>query len=116
MSDIVISVEQDDVPHNGESITKLELSPNGRYLVTHSENDRSIVGWNVKDTDKGPKINDEISKKTNGTEVVREQLKPDTAVKTIKINSKYKIKQVCVSDNKKLACIYTHKNRNFLSK
>ena len=117
--DVIIPVEQDDgiiepvKSHNGKPITKLEVSPNGRYLVTHSESDRSIVGWDVKDIDF--KINDETSW-TNGTEVDEGRLKPDITVRTIKINSRYKINQLCVSDDKKLACIYTHKGRNFLSK
>ncbi|PKY17651.1 hypothetical protein RhiirB3_468091 [Rhizophagus irregularis] len=34
-------------PHNGKPITEIETSPNGKYLVTYSEDDHSIVGWDV---------------------------------------------------------------------
>ncbi|PKY49188.1 hypothetical protein RhiirA4_545119 [Rhizophagus irregularis] len=42
----------DDKPHNGKPITRIETSPNENYLITYSEEDRSIVGWNVEDIDK----------------------------------------------------------------
>ncbi|PKC55693.1 hypothetical protein RhiirA1_429451, partial [Rhizophagus irregularis] len=42
----------DDKRHNGKPITMLEISPNEKYLVTYSEEDRSIVGWNIEDIDK----------------------------------------------------------------
>src|ERR1043166_3485563 len=93
-------------PHNGKPITKLEVSPNGKYLVTYSESDRSIVGWDVKDIDKEP----------NGTEVLdMERLKPITVL-TVEIKSKYKLNQICVSDDRDLVCIYSYEDRNFLSK
>src|SRR5687767_1899264 len=38
-------------PHN--TITKMEISPNGEYLVTYSEEDHSIVLWNVEDIETG---------------------------------------------------------------
>jgi hypothetical protein len=75
----------DDKPHNGRPITKMEVSPKGQYLVTYSEEDHSIVGWNVKDIDEG-------------------QLKLDISVKiSDKINQ---INQIRVSDDKKLVYIY----------
>ncbi|GET00465.1 hypothetical protein GLOIN_2v1874127 [Rhizophagus clarus] len=41
-------------PHNGKPITKIEVSPNEKYLVTYSGEDNSIVGWNVdNDEDEG---------------------------------------------------------------
>ncbi|PKY59357.1 hypothetical protein RhiirA4_482026, partial [Rhizophagus irregularis] len=78
----------DDERHNGKPITRIEISPNGNYLITYSEKDRSIVGWNVEDKDKV-------------------QLKFD---KTVKINedNKHKIKNLCVSDDKKLAYGYKY--------
>ncbi|UZO02865.1 uncharacterized protein OCT59_021343 [Rhizophagus irregularis] len=46
-------IESDDnkSPHNGKPITKIEISPNEEYLVTYSEDDHSIVVWNIKDKD-----------------------------------------------------------------
>ncbi|PKC60622.1 hypothetical protein RhiirA1_539711 [Rhizophagus irregularis] len=76
----------DDKPHNGKPITRIETSPNENYLITYSEEDRSIVGWNAEDIDKV-------------------QLKFD---KTVKIDNEYGIKSLCVSDDKKLAYINLH--------
>jgi WD40 repeat protein len=42
----------DNELHNGKPITKIEISPNENYLITYSEKDGSIVGWNVEDIDK----------------------------------------------------------------
>jgi WD40 repeat protein len=87
----------DKPPHNDKSITKMEISPNGKYLVIYSENDGSIVGWNInKDIDEG-------------------QLKPEITVKAV-IDQNHQIKQICVSDDKKLAYIYVYKGWNCLSK
>jgi len=36
-------------------ISMMEISPNGEYLVTYSEKDKTIVGWHVKNTAKGKK-------------------------------------------------------------
>ncbi|PKC56564.1 hypothetical protein RhiirA1_473822 [Rhizophagus irregularis] len=72
----------DDERHNGKPITKIEISPNDKYLITYSEKDLSIVGWNVEDMDKF-------------------QLKFDQTVKIIE-NIDY-ITGLCVSDDKKVA-------------
>src|SRR5688572_9910188 len=42
----------DDGRHNGKPITMIEISPNEKYLITYSKEDKSIVGWNVIDIDK----------------------------------------------------------------
>ncbi|UZO06889.1 uncharacterized protein OCT59_027194 [Rhizophagus irregularis] len=78
----------DDERHNGKSITMVEISPNEKYLITYSEEDGSIVGWNVEDIDKV-------------------QLEFHQAVKTNGDNKdkKYGINRLCVSDDKKLAYI-----------
>ncbi|EXX71950.1 hypothetical protein RirG_073900 [Rhizophagus irregularis DAOM 197198w] len=75
-------------PHNGKPITRIEISLNEKYLITYSEEDRSIVGWNVEDINKI-------------------QLKFHQTVKTNEDNEdkKYEIKSLCVSDYKKLAYI-----------
>ncbi|RGB36456.1 hypothetical protein C1646_758096 [Rhizophagus diaphanus] len=37
-----------EVPHNGKPITKIEISPQSRYIVTYSQEDKSFVGWYSK--------------------------------------------------------------------
>jgi hypothetical protein len=93
-------VEKDDEigPHNGKPINS--LAPNGKYLITYSKDDHSIVGWDVKDINKETKY---------GTED-EERLKPEI---TIKINDKYKrLNQICVSDDKKLVIQYVLNHYN----
>jgi WD40 repeat protein len=70
-------------PHKGRSVTKIEVSPNGNYLVTYSEKDHSIIGWNVNEIDEG-------------------RLEPDFTVKT----SNKLVSQICVSNDMRLAYIY----------
>src|SRR6266498_2641404 len=51
-------------PHNGHPITKMEISSNEEYLVTYSEKDKTIVGWNVHNDEykpNGPILNSTIS-------------------------------------------------------
>jgi WD40 repeat protein len=78
----------DDKRHNGKPITMIEISPKEKYLITYSEEDGSIIGWNVEDIDKV-------------------QLKFHQAVKTNEDDKdcQYEIKSLCVSDDKKLAYI-----------
>ncbi|PKC61662.1 hypothetical protein RhiirA1_466208 [Rhizophagus irregularis] len=78
------------IPHNSKPITKIEVSPNEKYLITYSEEDNSIVGWNVEGANEG-------------------QLK-NTDTETIKLSDLSKeiekVDQICVSNDKKLACIF----------
>ena len=98
-----------DKPHNGSPITKMEISPNGKYLVTYSEKDYSIVGWNVENIDDN-QDSDKVQRVDEG------RLKPDITVQTITVDESTKepertvhqIKKICVSDDKKLAYIYTY--------
>src|SRR6266480_4934801 len=98
MSDVIIPIESTEQvdqpyvgkPHNGP-ITKIEVSPNGKYLVTYDrkDKDRSIVGWNVEGINEG-------------------RLEPDFHnIKTVKLvekNGGHKIaNRICVSDDSKLA-------------
>ncbi|PKY60569.1 hypothetical protein RhiirA4_484420 [Rhizophagus irregularis] len=41
----------DGKPNNGKPITKIEVSPNEKYLVTYSQEDNSISGWDVENND-----------------------------------------------------------------
>ncbi|PKY48867.1 hypothetical protein RhiirA4_464593 [Rhizophagus irregularis] len=36
--------------HNGEQISSVSLSPNGKYVVTYSKDDESVEGWILKDS------------------------------------------------------------------
>ncbi|GET02375.1 hypothetical protein GLOIN_2v1790296 [Rhizophagus clarus] len=60
--------------HNNKPITKIGISPNGKYLVTYSEEDKSIVGWNIEDKDESP----------------------------LKLDKSGEIDEICVSDDKEL--------------
>ncbi|PKB99495.1 hypothetical protein RhiirA5_429594 [Rhizophagus irregularis] len=84
-----------DEPHNGKPITIIEISPNENYLITYSEEDRSVAGWNVEDMDK-------VQLKFHQTVRINEDKEDD------EFNS-YEIKSLCVSDDKKLAYVYPHK-------
>src|ERR1044072_5107585 len=77
-----------DERHNGKPITMIEISPNEKYLITYSKEDRSIIGWNVEDIDKV-------------------QLKPDRMAKI----DGHKIGSLCVSDDKK--CAYINKDSGY---
>ena len=84
-----------DKPHNGKPIATIKISPNGNYFVTRSHEDKSFVGWNV-DINVG-------------------QLKLDTTVnisdhiKDAKDLKKFRLKQMCVFNDKKLAYISNHR-------
>src|SRR5688572_5874355 len=41
-----IEINEDTVPHNGKPITEIAVSPRSKYVVTYSQEDKSIVGWN----------------------------------------------------------------------
>jgi hypothetical protein len=94
MSDVIIPVEQDNKtkpkPHKksklrkSRSITKTEVSPNGKYVVTYSKNDCSIVLWSIKDVEG------------------RLEPEPDFTVKT----GNKRVTKICISDDRKLAYIY----------
>ena len=69
-------------PHNGKPINMMEISPNAKYIVSYSEEDNTIVGWNVEDIEEG-------------------RFEPDdTTVKPY--NTKKRVYHMCVSDEKKL--------------
>ena len=69
----------DNELHNGKPITRIEISPNEKYLITYSKEDYSIVGWNVEDKDK-----------------------VDQTVKINNEDDKHEIENLCISDDKKL--------------
>ena len=88
IDNIEIAIENEkSKPHNGKPITKIEVSPNEKYLVTYSKEDRSIVGWNLNDINEG-----QLKHNIGDEEVVNEE-------------DEDKIKCLCVSDDKKLAYI-----------
>jgi hypothetical protein len=75
-----------DKPHNGKPITKIEVSPDESYLVTYSEEDLSIVGWNVE-----------------------ERLKQESSIEVSN-----GVGLICVSNDKKL--VYIDEDRKYLGK
>lgn len=78
-------------PHSGKPITKIEVSINESYLVTYSHEDRSIVGWNIKDINEGP-------------------LKLEKTIKLDDISEEanFDLHSMCISDDKEL--VYISKN------
>ncbi|CAB4496018.1 unnamed protein product [Rhizophagus irregularis] len=82
-----------DVDINKPRIDKpiIAVSPNEIYIVTYNPKDHSIVGWIDKDKEK-------------------EQLTEDITTE-IKIQDNCYIDHICVSDDKKLACIVHKGNR-----
>ncbi|GET00344.1 hypothetical protein GLOIN_2v1874127 [Rhizophagus clarus] len=91
-----------DVDFNKPCIDKpvIEVSPNGTYLITYDPKDHSIVGWNVEDIEEG-----ELTSKN-----VTNFISKDITIK-LKIPDDCYIDQICVSDNKKLACMVHKGNR-----
>jgi hypothetical protein len=63
-------------------ITKIGLSPNEEYLIIYKQKDKSIVGWNISDTDK---------EKHNTVDGIKN------------------LNKICVSDDKKFVCICNNK-------
>ncbi|GES84910.1 hypothetical protein GLOIN_2v1841250 [Rhizophagus clarus] len=49
---ITIIISEKIVPHNGKSITKISVSPQSKYIVTYSQEDKSFVGWHINEEDK----------------------------------------------------------------
>src|ERR1044072_6752831 len=72
----------DELPHDGQPVTLFEISPNGKYVVTYSKDNKTIIVWNVEDHEG--------------------KLEPDH---TVVINHR-EIRQICVSDEKKIVYIY----------
>jgi WD40 repeat protein len=87
MDEISLEIDENidnDKPHNSKPITKIVVSPNCKYLVTYSRDDKSIFGWNVKNKDEG-------------------SLELDQTIKSSDIGiSSEEMYQICVSDDKKL--------------
>uniref|UniRef100_U9TT30 Uncharacterized protein n=1 Tax=Rhizophagus irregularis (strain DAOM 181602 / DAOM 197198 / MUCL 43194) TaxID=747089 RepID=U9TT30_RHIID len=83
MSNIAVEIDignDIDKPHNSEPITKIEISPNEEYLVTYSNYDHSIAGWNINECPFKPEL-------------------------FIKLDSDKILYQIFVSNDKKLAYI-----------
>src|SRR3954447_18076643 len=94
----IIDIEKNNKRHHsGRPITKIEVSPNGKYLVTYSEEDNSIVGWNIEDVNEGQLKPD-----------AEERFEPDkiVTIKTVRVDE-LRINHICVSDDSKLAYIYS---------
>src|SRR5688572_27805072 len=88
------SVIKETPKQDNNSVIKVEVSPNVKYLVTYNREDRSIVGWNIGDKVEG-------------------KLKQDSIIKSDKIDYKMNINQICVSNDKKLAYIYNFSDLNY---
>ncbi|CAB4414569.1 unnamed protein product [Rhizophagus irregularis] len=87
-----VATEIDIDQHNNKPITKITISPDGKYLVTYSKDDQSIVGWNVEDKVENP----------------------------LKLYKKFKLSnktdEICVSNDKILARLYDMSNEGATTK
>src|SRR4051794_4272550 len=107
-----IDVDKIGKPHNGKPITKIEVSPKEKYLVTYSHEDDSIAGWNIEDKDECQlNLDSKDDDPWNNEDKDEGQLKLDVTFKLSDINNN--MKHICVSDDKKLAYIV---NNNELGK
>jgi hypothetical protein len=97
-----------DKPHDNKPITKIEVSPNEKYLITYSSDDLSIVGWTVT-TPSTPSIFTPALPPTSPGNVGDED-----SLKFEFRRSVERVDQMCVSDNKELA--YIDDNNGYLSK
>ncbi|PKY27687.1 hypothetical protein RhiirB3_390471 [Rhizophagus irregularis] len=107
MSEVSVKVsgsdsEKDDInfkpPHNGEPITKIEISPEEKYLVTYSPSDHSIFCWCIA---KG--------------ELELDNYRYDVPFIETNDSELYnKMEKMCVSDDKKLAYVYKKDCSNYL--
>ena len=80
-------------PPKSGPISRMEVSPNGSYLVAYSKQSNTIVGWNI----------DDIKEDEEGSELDGDIIEIELRDKT----------HFCVSDDKKLAYI---DDDNMLSK
>lgn len=49
---IIVIINEKAVPHNGKSITKIAISPQSKYIVTYSQEDKSFVGWLINNQER----------------------------------------------------------------
>jgi hypothetical protein len=56
-------------PHNGKPINKIAISPQLRYVVTYSQEDKSFVGWRSK-------CSKETRRKNSFTEYIKNNINP----------------------------------------
>uniref|UniRef100_U9UUT9 Uncharacterized protein n=1 Tax=Rhizophagus irregularis (strain DAOM 181602 / DAOM 197198 / MUCL 43194) TaxID=747089 RepID=U9UUT9_RHIID len=129
--DTIITIEEVP-PHNGKPITKIAISPQSKYVVTYSQEDKSFVGWCSKNTRKEDStakfINihsligllfgnkDDQDHKDDDNNDYSGRLIVDNKVKQYNLDlyvSDYKIsddKIIIYEDNDELAIIYDTKN------
>src|SRR3954468_3708300 len=86
-----------DRPHNGSSISMVEISQDRRYLVTYSKDDDSIIGWSITDVKGG--VEDEDNNKE--AKDIKQDILPIS-----RINNVYHVIHMCVSNKNILAYIY----------
>ena len=127
MDEVRIKIETDEnepqyKPHNHNSNPiSMEISLNGKYLVTYSEKDKKIVSWNVEDIEdikegedtkegedeEGKDTKEEDTKEgKNAIEIEdTKEGKNATDEKIKEITIKKRIFNICVSNEKILAYI-----------
>ncbi|CAB4424362.1 unnamed protein product [Rhizophagus irregularis] len=61
-----MTIKIKELPHNGKPITNIAISPQSRYIVTYSQEDKSFIGWCSKD----------IRKKNSFAEHIKNNINP----------------------------------------
>ncbi|RGB36457.1 hypothetical protein C1646_758097 [Rhizophagus diaphanus] len=128
-----MTIKIKELPHNGKPITKIAISPQSRYIVTYSQEDKSFVGWCSKDIRKknsfaehiknniNPHIGlifgniasqeDEFNDDYSGPLIVDDEVQPYNLELNV---SDYKVsddKIIMYEDNDELVIIYDMKNK-----
>ncbi|PKY14898.1 hypothetical protein RhiirB3_509525 [Rhizophagus irregularis] len=63
------TVKVEEIPHNGKPITKIAISPQSKYIMTYSQEDKSFVGWCSK-------VCKDIRKKNFCSEYIKNNINP----------------------------------------
>ncbi|CAG8690131.1 11633_t:CDS:1, partial [Scutellospora calospora] len=102
----IIEDEPDFTPHNGKPVTKLESSPNMKYIATWSEEDKSAVGWYIADNEHQLKHEYMISQE----DISQNDVFKLYSIKDVDVIT---IKSFAVSDNKQVSIpIYSVKEKD----
>ena len=87
------SRDESNKPKVKPPVNTMEISPNGKYLVTYNKENQTIVGWNIVEEEKDDDMKEGKSKSVK-------------VKKDIPVNLDKEVRHLCVSNQKILAYIY----------